>query len=75
MSGKYYNVDCVGTYIRAAAGVPCVPGYHGENQDPTFLYEEAKKIGRISYVVSSFVLSVLVSRFSGPDQGYSWRWW
>ncbi|KAM6498826.1 Carbamoyl-phosphate synthase L chain, ATP binding domain containing protein [Amanita muscaria] len=31
--------------IMSAAGVPCVPGYHGDNQDPTFLYEEAKKIG------------------------------
>ncbi|KAK2464735.1 hypothetical protein APHAL10511_003153 [Amanita phalloides] len=31
--------------IMSAAGVPCVPGYHGENQDPTLLYEEAKKIG------------------------------
>ncbi|PFH46262.1 hypothetical protein AMATHDRAFT_70231 [Amanita thiersii Skay4041] len=31
--------------IMSAAGVPCVPGYHGSNQDPTFLYEESKKIG------------------------------
>lgn len=27
------------------AGVPCVPGYHGSNQDPSFLMEEAHKIG------------------------------
>lgn len=27
------------------AGVPCIPGYHGANQDPTFLKEEAQKIG------------------------------
>lgn len=27
------------------ANVPCVPGYHGENQDPSFLKEEARKIG------------------------------
>lgn len=27
-----------------AAGVPCVPGYHGQNQDPKFLEEEADKI-------------------------------
>lgn len=26
-------------------GVPSIPGYHGENQDPKFLLEEAKKIG------------------------------
>ncbi len=28
-----------------AAGVPCVPGYHGENQDPAGLKAEADKIG------------------------------
>lgn len=27
------------------AGVPCVPGYHGSNQDATFLKSEASKIG------------------------------
>jgi len=27
------------------AGVPCVPGYHGEKQEPDFLYQEAQKIG------------------------------
>ena len=27
------------------AGVPCIPGYHGHNQDPTFLKSEASKIG------------------------------
>ncbi len=27
------------------AGVPLVPGYHGENQDPEFLKSQAKKIG------------------------------
>jgi 3-methylcrotonyl-CoA carboxylase alpha subunit len=27
-----------------AAGVPCVPGYHGGNQDPQFLEAEADKI-------------------------------
>jgi 3-methylcrotonyl-CoA carboxylase alpha subunit len=27
------------------AGVPVVPGYHGDNQDPAFLAEEARKIG------------------------------
>ncbi|KAI4199026.1 MAG: hypothetical protein LQ348_001945 [Seirophora lacunosa] len=27
------------------AGVPCIPGYHGNNQDPTFLKQEAEKIG------------------------------
>ncbi|KAL2822212.1 carbamoyl-phosphate synthase L chain, ATP binding domain-containing protein [Aspergillus cavernicola] len=30
--------------IMTAAGVPCVPGYHGENQDPNFLETEADKI-------------------------------
>ncbi|HOP23149.1 MAG TPA: biotin carboxylase N-terminal domain-containing protein, partial [Gammaproteobacteria bacterium] len=28
-----------------AAGVPCVPGYHGDNQDVDFLQTEANKIG------------------------------
>jgi 3-methylcrotonyl-CoA carboxylase alpha subunit len=27
------------------AGVPVVPGYHGDNQDPAFLKSEAEKIG------------------------------
>jgi hypothetical protein len=27
------------------AGVPCVPGYHGETQDPDFLFEKAQEIG------------------------------
>ncbi|GAC98037.1 hypothetical protein PHSY_005625 [Pseudozyma hubeiensis SY62] len=31
--------------IMLAAGVPCVPGYHGSEQDPDFLAREADKIG------------------------------
>ncbi|KAF9891179.1 hypothetical protein FE257_004743 [Aspergillus nanangensis] len=31
-------------HIMTAAEVPCVPGYHGENQDPGFLEAEADKI-------------------------------
>lgn len=31
--------------IATEAGVPCVPGYHGDNQDPAFLYEQARAIG------------------------------
>lgn len=31
--------------IMIAAGVPCIPGYHGANQNPEYLLEEAKKIG------------------------------
>lgn len=27
------------------AGIPLIPGYHGDNQDPEFLKAEAKKIG------------------------------
>jgi 3-methylcrotonyl-CoA carboxylase alpha subunit len=30
--------------IMIAAGVPVTPGYHGANQDPQYLLEEAKKI-------------------------------
>ncbi|KAG2178908.1 hypothetical protein INT43_001755 [Umbelopsis isabellina] len=32
-------------FIMERAGVPVVPGYHGENQDPKFLMEQADKIG------------------------------
>ncbi|GJE89562.1 acetyl/propionyl/methylcrotonyl-CoA carboxylase subunit alpha [Phanerochaete sordida] len=31
--------------IMENASVPVVPGYHGKNQDPDFLLEQAKKIG------------------------------
>ncbi|KAF2184088.1 hypothetical protein K469DRAFT_751136 [Zopfia rhizophila CBS 207.26] len=31
--------------IMTAAGVPCIPGYHGSNQDPQYLKDEAAKIG------------------------------
>ncbi|EXJ78462.1 3-methylcrotonyl-CoA carboxylase alpha subunit [Capronia coronata CBS 617.96] len=31
--------------IMNAAGVPCVPGYHGADQNPTTLAEEAEQIG------------------------------
>jgi 3-methylcrotonyl-CoA carboxylase alpha subunit len=31
--------------IMIKAGVPCIPGYHGANQEPEYLLEEAKKIG------------------------------
>ncbi|WP_144299428.1 acetyl/propionyl/methylcrotonyl-CoA carboxylase subunit alpha [Elioraea rosea] len=31
--------------LMAAAGVPLVPGYHGEDQEPSLLAEEAARIG------------------------------
>ncbi|KAK5136721.1 hypothetical protein LTR08_002374 [Meristemomyces frigidus] len=31
--------------IMIAAGVPCIPGYHGSNQDPAGLALEADKVG------------------------------
>jgi 3-methylcrotonyl-CoA carboxylase alpha subunit len=31
--------------LMERAGVPLVPGYHGENQDPGFLAKEAQRIG------------------------------
>jgi 3-methylcrotonyl-CoA carboxylase alpha subunit len=31
--------------IMTNAGVPVVPGYHGENQDESFLKEQADKMG------------------------------
>lgn len=40
------------------AGVPCVPGYHGENQDPDFLFEKAREIGKhIASVITSLRLN------------------
>ena len=32
-------------FIMDNANVPIVKGYHGDNQDPNFLLEEARKIG------------------------------
>ncbi|EUC36415.1 hypothetical protein COCCADRAFT_23845 [Bipolaris zeicola 26-R-13] len=31
--------------IMTKAGVPCIPGYHGSNQDPEYLKEQAASIG------------------------------
>ncbi|KAJ7608772.1 carbamoyl-phosphate synthase L chain, ATP binding domain-containing protein, partial [Roridomyces roridus] len=31
--------------IMSAAGVPCVPGYHGDTQTPEFLFQESSRIG------------------------------
>ena len=31
--------------LMEQAGVPVVPGYHGDNQDPAFLHEQARDIG------------------------------
>ncbi|KAG5644145.1 hypothetical protein DXG03_009039 [Asterophora parasitica] len=31
--------------IMLGAGVPCVPGYHGDNQNPSYLYGQAQEIG------------------------------
>lgn len=31
--------------IMTEAGVPCIPGYHGSNQDPEFLAKQAEQIG------------------------------
>lgn len=31
--------------IMIKAGVPCIPGYHGSNQEPKFLEAEAEKMG------------------------------
>ena len=31
--------------IMIEAGVPCIPGYHGDNQEPGILRSEASKIG------------------------------
>ncbi|PNK61095.1 acetyl/propionyl/methylcrotonyl-CoA carboxylase subunit alpha [Psychrobacter sp. FDAARGOS_221] len=31
--------------LMETAGVPLIPGYHGDNQDPEFLHKEADRIG------------------------------
>ncbi|KAH8835118.1 carbamoyl-phosphate synthase L chain, ATP binding domain-containing protein [Flagelloscypha sp. PMI_526] len=31
--------------IMLDAGVPCIPGYHGSNQDPTLLFSQAREMG------------------------------
>jgi len=51
------------TYF-SGAGVPCVPGYHGENQDPAFLYEKAQEIG-INLPTTSLSINV-----SWSNQGF-----
>lgn len=45
----YTAIEAMGNKSRSkeimiGAGVPCIPGYHGENQDPQHLLAEAKKI-------------------------------
>lgn len=41
----YLCFDSASKNIMIKAGVPVVPGYHGNNQDPQFLKEEADKMG------------------------------
>ena len=62
--------------IMSAAGVPVVPGYHGTNQDASFLQQEAEQIG------SSFILPMIfrelitfIDRVSHPHQGRARRRW
>lgn len=39
------GIKSTSKHIMTAAGVPCIGGYHGENQDDDFLVKEAEKIG------------------------------
>ena len=39
------NMISASKNIMSKANVPTVPGYHGANQDPQFLKEQAAKIG------------------------------
>lgn len=41
----YLKVYSRSKEIMTEAGVPCIPGYHGNNQDPEFLKLEASKVG------------------------------
>lgn len=47
---SWESIDMMGNKSRSkeimiGACVPCIPGYHGPNQDQSFLLNEAKKIG------------------------------
>ena len=44
--------------VSQDAGVPVVPGYHGSNQDPDFLLEQAQKIGQYAPVLSGYDANV-----------------
>ena len=44
-SSRMYSSKSTSKDIMTKAGVPCIPGYHGENQDPEYLKSEAQKIG------------------------------
>ncbi len=46
--------------IMLDAGVPCVPGYHGENQDEKFLHERANEIGYPLLVKGVLLLLLLL---------------
>jgi hypothetical protein len=49
-----------------------VPGYHGDNQDPEFLFKKAQEIGEMCSKIK--ILSWLIyicSRFSRPYQSHS----
>lgn len=39
------GIKSTSKHIMTAAGVPCIGGYHGENQEDNFLVKEAEKIG------------------------------
>lgn len=39
------NIFSESKTIMTAAGVPCIPGYHGENQDPEYLATKAEEMG------------------------------
>ncbi|KAL7029369.1 hypothetical protein ACKWTF_006210 [Chironomus riparius] len=39
------GIKSTSKYIMTEAGVPCISGYHGENQNDDFLVQEAEKIG------------------------------
>lgn len=57
-----------------AAGVPVVPGYHGTNQDPDFLQQEASRIGKLRYRLPAASLSHIFPRLPRLNQGRPRRW-
>ena len=54
--------------IMTDAGVPCVPGYHGDDQDDKFLFEKAKEMGYPIMIkaVRSVFENMILSMYSYP---------
>ena len=67
MSDKTLMSFFFSSCVLEGAGVPCVPGYHGINQDSDFLFKKAQEIGDLCYQIKiPSWLIYLFLRFSRP---------